>query len=166
MRRYPVIHVVLLFLLITAGCIGQEAQSEQWGYVDGTGLRFNADANPAINGTVSISLTQNESEVFQDVMMCLYSENGQIIGAKNLGDFEAEYDRKPINVTIDDRPRIVVIDHPRFDRYERFGPLVVRWTEGGVSIMSANPSNEITEFSYQGPQSAGECGTTSEENQP
>lgn len=163
MTRYLIGGALVCLLAITAGCLGGEAQSEQWNYVDGAGLRFDGGSEFTINGTVSISLTQNNSEVFEDVTMCLYAEDGKLLEARNLGDFEAQYERKTVNVTIDTRPRYVIVDHPRFENYQRFGPLVVRWTGGGVSVTSANPSNEITEFAYLAPQTAGECGTTSAE---
>lgn len=154
MSRYLIAGVLVCLLVISAGCLGGEAQSEQWNYVDGGGLRFDGGSEFTINGTVSVSLTENNSEVFEDVTMCLYAEDGKLLEARNLGDFEAQYERKPVNVTIDTRPRYVIVDHPRFQKYDADN-LVMRWTEGSVG-----PVSTPREFTYHRPKRPGACGNT------
>lgn len=156
MTRYLIGGVLVCLLAITAGCLGGEAESEQWNYVDGGGLRFDGGSEFTINGTVSVSLTQNNSEVFEDVTMCLYAEDGELLETRNLSEFEAPYERKSVNITTDTRPRYVIVDHPRFKKYDADN-LIMRWTEDLIK-----PVTTPREFTYHHPKRPGSCGTTTQ----
>lgn len=64
--------------------------------------------------------SQVDDASFEDVMLCLYDSNGDVIESRNLGTFDGSAEYKNISITTDGVPDLIIVHHPRFYSIDGF----------------------------------------------
>lgn len=156
MKLPPFIFIICCFVIVS-GCIGANSNIDpQPGYVDGHNLEFYDGDQFIVNGSLALKM-DGASPHFNDVMICLYTSDGEVLDSENIGTLTGPNDRQNISATTEERPRYVVVDHSEFHDYDTFSPLVVEWTDEYVRH-ETSPSEDIETFQYSPPVETGECG--------
>lgn len=160
--------LLLTFLLIaSAGCIADTSEETpekraQPGHIGAdANLQFNESGPYTIDGRIIVSYPRSESEVFNDVMICFYDDDGSLISGKNLGDFHAPYDAAQISMSFETKPRYAIVDGPQFRKYPSFNFLTIEWTDEHVRHNLDTPRELFDDLSYHPPTDPGVCGRTS-----
>lgn len=64
--------------------------------------------------------SQVEDASFEDVMLCMYDFDEDVITGTNLGTFDGFSEFRNISITTDSIPKLVLIHHPRFYSIDGF----------------------------------------------
>lgn len=148
--------VLVLAIVFVSGCVTGDGTDPQPSFIDGRSLEVHSSDRFVVNGSIYYSATATESVVFRDVMICLYDEDGTLIGSSNIGTLRPETDRPNVSVTANRRPHIVVVDHPRFREYD-VDLFVWKLTNGTIR---EGEIHDIDAFEYRPPSRPGHCGRT------
>lgn len=82
-------------------------------YDDSNGS-YRMDARVDFRAPLNDSL---EPTTFEDVMVCLYDENGTVLNGTSVGDFETPKDEGAATLSATSKPTYIVADHPRWGTY-------------------------------------------------
>lgn len=83
---------------------------------------------------------------FEDVMLCMYDSNEEVIASENLGTFDGSAEFKDISVTSDRVPNLILIHHPRFYSIDGFQTEVLIY-DGASDRFRESHTNDVS-FPY------------------
>lgn len=111
MIRESVVVIILTGLLLTTGCIRVEPGPDAPTIINFYGDMNATDSGFTMDGQILVGGALPDQEVFEDVTVYLFTENGTLIESHDAGDLS-----KPVNVTItaERTPYYVIVDSPDF----------------------------------------------------
>lgn len=129
MNRRIALTVVLVGLLVTAGCLGKARQHG----VDFGGEVEYANETFTMDGEVFVTAGTAEPQTYPNVTVELYAANGTRLDVIRLGTMSAQKEapsERSTNITRPYRPKYVVIESPGFWHNDRFsGVVAFEWEE-------------------------------------
>ena len=111
-HRTIVVSVLCCFLLVSAGCVRVHPPRDSKTAVYYHGSFNESGPQFVMSGSVGIGVRLPAQNSFENLSICLYSRDGDLVHAERLGNWNLE----PQNVTIvtDEVPQYVIIDSPYF----------------------------------------------------
>jgi len=76
------------------------------------------EGNYSYNGRILFRFTYDRERPFEDVVVCLYDENGTVLNSTTI-DTIRPGDSKNISISSSEVPHSMVIDHPAFHQYPK-----------------------------------------------
>ena len=68
----------------------------------------------------TFSPSQRDDSSFEDVMLCFYDSQNQVIRSENLGTFDGAAKTVAVNITTSRVPSIIIVHHPEFYTIDGF----------------------------------------------
>jgi len=84
----------------------------------------NNDSRFRFDGQIGIQIRYGELRAFDDVHMCLYDSDEDLVKAKRIGDIDTNDDNYAnVSVTADQNVHYIIVDHPKFRSYDNPGAM-------------------------------------------
>lgn len=145
----------VILLVVLAGCVSGETDPRP-GFGD-LSLRVNETAPDQTPFTAEVAVSfewaVEDSVQFENVMLCLYRQDGSVLNTTNLGTFSTPQTRVRIPTTAPERPEYIVVDHPGL---RENGFVEMRFWNEEQSYYDIGTIDDI-EFDYARSDEAGSC---------
>ena len=88
-------------------------------------------------GAVIADLQAVDSNSFNNVTLCLYDEQWNVVVSRNLGTFESGRQEVPVTINMTTVPKWIIVEHPDFRDREVYHSAMVR-QDGGFQYVWRN----------------------------
>lgn len=142
-------------LILASGCVSGETDPRPGSGDLSVRVNETAPDQPPFTAEVMVSFewAVENSKKFDDVMLCLYREDGTVLNATNIGTFATPQTRVTTSITASDRPEYVVVDHPKL---RENGFVEIRFWNEEQGYYDIGTIDDI-EFDYPRSDQVGEC---------
>jgi len=158
--------VVVVLLTLLAGCqFGADGTPTatpgplEEGRIDAVPDHLNHNDEFYYAGSIRfVAPASASSETFEDVTLCLYDGDGNVLNSTIVGTVTGRFDNATFAISSDERPAYIVFDHPKFHDYETMYPRTLFWTEHGYYQNSRASVGSIqNDFEYPRHNETGRC---------
>lgn len=105
--------VLLLVLVVSAGCIGVGDRSKEGEVRVSTQPLTEAEVGYHVNGLINYVAPESSDSTFDQVTICLYGED-QLVDSKTMGSLSKTQSQLHFNITTDTWPNYIFAYHPEF----------------------------------------------------
>lgn len=152
MRKRILLVIVLCACL--AGCASDDVEPQP-SFIDGRFLELEDDGEYTVTGPIYYSATATESVEFEDVAVCAFDDRGNVLASDSIDVLRSNESRYNISLTMNEQPRYIVADHPRFAEYD-FDSSITLVTNTSYTLIGPRDIDNLT---YRHPAEPGQCGT-------
>jgi len=121
---------------------------------------------PQVNGTnfsydgrVRFRFTYDRERPFEDVVVCLYDENGTVLNSTTIETVQVQSDVHNISISSSEIPHSMVIDHPAFHQYSKEATTFMKHVGDGSYLLdgSGDFGEAQNAFPYPRHNETGRC---------
>lgn len=114
-RASSLIYILILF----AGCTGGEVDPRPGSGDMSVQVEHSeiTETSVRMNITVDFDWTTEDQRSIEDVMVCAYDTEGNVMAAENLGTFTTPSEDVETELQMSDRPSYIVVDHPELRKH-------------------------------------------------